>query len=108
LRVKLTVLAVLAAALFGCGGSNDNNGGSQQASSGKQVFDDAGCANCHTLKAAGAGGRVGPDLDQLKPAADLVERQVTNGGGGMPSFKSSLSPDQIKAVADYVAANAGK
>jgi mono/diheme cytochrome c family protein len=33
---------------------------------------------------------------------------VTNGGGGMPAFKATLSEAQIKAVADYVSSNAGK
>src|SRR5581483_8462900 len=35
---------------------------------GKAVFESAGCKGCHTLKAAGATGTVGPNLDQLKPA----------------------------------------
>ena len=72
------------------------------------MFATAGCKNCHTLKAAGATGMVGPNLDQLKPAASLVEHQVTNGGGGMPSFKATLSAAQIKAVAQYVSSVAGK
>jgi len=33
---------------------------------------------------------------------------VINGGGGMPSFKGTLSPAQITAVAQYVASVAGK
>jgi mono/diheme cytochrome c family protein len=102
LRRKIVVIAALSAAVAGCGSKD-----TKSASSGKDVFASAGCANCHTLKAAGASGRVGPDLDQLKPPAAIVERQVTNGGAGMPAFKGTLSPAQIKAVADYVAANAG-
>jgi sulfite dehydrogenase len=51
---------------------------------------------------------VGPSLDQLQPSAALVQKQVTNGGGVMPSFKGKLSPAQIKAVADYVSSVAGK
>ena len=103
MRLHVIAIAALSAAVVGCGSKS-----TESASSGKAVFDSAGCANCHTLEAAGAHGRVGPVLDQLKPAADLVQRQVENGGGGMPSFKSSLSAAQIKAVADYVSANAGK
>ena len=34
---------------------------------GKKIFS-ANCASCHTLKAAGATGTIGPNLDQLKPA----------------------------------------
>jgi cytochrome c6 len=69
---------------------------------GKQVFETAGCKSCHTLKAAGATGTVGPDLDQLKPAEARVVLQVTNGGGVMPSFKDQLSPKQIQDVAAFV------
>ena len=75
---------------------------------GKQVFASAGCAGCHTLKDAGATGTVGPNLDQLKPSEAAVAKQVTNGGGAMPSFKSTLSPAQIQAVAQYVSSVAGK
>jgi mono/diheme cytochrome c family protein len=75
---------------------------------GKQVFASAGCGGCHTLKAAGASGNVGPNLDQLKPSKDVVAHQVTVGGGAMPAFKGQLSDAQIAAVAEYVAGNAGK
>ena len=102
----MIVIAALCAAAAGCGGGG--GGKSKSASAGADVFNSAGCATCHTLAAAGAHGRVGPDLDQLKPDAALVEHQVTNGGGGMPSFRGTLSPKQIKAVADYVSSNAGR
>jgi mono/diheme cytochrome c family protein len=103
------ILAAPAAALLlaACGGS-DNGGSSSSNSAGAKVFSDAGCKNCHTLKAAGAHGTVGPNLDQLQPSADLVIKQVNRGGGAMPSFKGKLSGAQIKAVADYVSASAGK
>jgi cbb3-type cytochrome c oxidase subunit III len=74
---------------------------------GKAIFSSQ-CASCHTLKAAGATGTVGPNLDQLKPSQPVVEKQVTNGGGVMPAFKGTLSPEQITAVSKYVADNAGK
>jgi mono/diheme cytochrome c family protein len=75
---------------------------------GKQVFSSAGCGACHTLKDAGASGNVGPNLDELKPDAERVSKQVINGGGAMPAFKGRLSPQQIEAVSKYVAAVAGK
>ena len=37
------------------------------------------CAVCHTLAAANANGKVGPNLDQLKPPASLVLRTINNG-----------------------------
>jgi cytochrome c553 len=69
---------------------------------GKAVFADAGCNGCHTLKAAGATGKVGPNLDQLKPPYQLIVLQVTNGGKIMPAFKGSLSAQQIHDVAAFV------
>jgi len=83
-------------------------GGGGGKPNGKQVFASAGCAGCHTLKDAGATGTVGPDLDQLKPSEATVAKQVTTGGGTMPSFKGQLSPAQIQAVAQYVSSVAGK
>jgi outer membrane protein assembly factor BamB len=73
---------------------------------GMKVFSST-CASCHTLAAAGSTGTVGPNLDQLKPSDALVVHQVTNGGGGMPAFGSSLSKAQIQAVAKYVSTVAG-
>jgi len=75
---------------------------------GKQVFLTAGCVSCHTLKAANATGKVGPNLDDAKPPASLVVDRVTNGKGVMPSFKGQLSPQQIQDVAAFVSTSAGK
>jgi cbb3-type cytochrome c oxidase subunit III len=75
---------------------------------GKAIFASAGCSGCHTLAAAGASGTVGPNLDDAKPSKELAIDRVTNGRGGMPSFKGQLSEAQIQAVAAYVAENAGK
>ena len=80
---------------------------SELGNDGKTIFQSE-CASCHTLKAAGATGTVGPNLDQLKPAQAIVVRQVTNGGAVMPAFKGKLTPAQIAAVATYVSSNAGK
>jgi len=69
---------------------------------GKQVFASAGCGGCHTLKAAGASGTVGPNLDDLKPAYDKIVHQVEVGGGPMPAFKGQLSQTQIDNVSAFV------
>ena len=69
---------------------------------GKGIFGKAGCVACHTLKAAGSSGAVGPNLDEAKPDASLVVERVTNGKSPMPSFKGQLSDQQIADVASYV------
>lgn len=78
----------------------------EQLALGKRLFTQAvpSCAVCHTLKDAGAEGQVGPVLDELKPDATRVATALRNGVGAMPSFKASLSEEQIVAVAKYVAA----
>ena len=89
-------------------GTTSTGAGTQQANAqGKQVFTQT-CGGCHTLKDAGTSGTVGPDLDDLKPDAATVQRQVTNGGGVMPAFKGQLTDAQIKAVAQYVSSVAGQ
>jgi mono/diheme cytochrome c family protein len=88
------------------GGQGSAAGGAKP--DGKQVFVSAGCGGCHTLKAAGSSGNVGPDLDQLKPSQARVAHQVEVGGGPMPAFKGRLSPAEIAAVAAFVASSAGK
>jgi cytochrome c553 len=94
----LLAIVVLAA---GCGGGGSTNDALAR-SPGAKVFKTAGCSGCHTLKAAGAKGQVGPNLDELKPDESTVARQVRVGGNGMPSFRARLSAVQISQVADYV------
>jgi mono/diheme cytochrome c family protein len=83
------------------------SGASGDAAAGKAVFASAGCGGCHTLKAAGTSGNVGPNLDQLKPDEQTVKDQVEHGGGSMPAFKGQLSDKQIQDVAAYVASSTG-
>jgi cbb3-type cytochrome c oxidase subunit III len=79
----------------------------EAATSGKDIFT-ANCGSCHVLKDAGTSGTVGPNLDELKPAEAVAQRQVINGGGGMPAFKGTLTDAQITAVAKYVSSVAGR
>jgi len=99
-------VAAYVASVAGTGSENAPNL-SQLGNDGKKIFQTA-CASCHTLKDAGTHGTIGPNLDQLKPAEAVVDRQVTNGGAVMPAFKDKLSAAQITAVAKYVSSVAGK
>ncbi len=71
------------------------------AAAGEAVWAD-NCAGCHGLDGSGANG--GPNLVGNEQAMDAarVRGQVTNGGGGMPAFKDTLSQEQISNVAAYV------
>jgi alcohol dehydrogenase (cytochrome c) len=68
---------------------------------GRHIFS-ANCSICHGP--TGHGGNGGPDLTMIPSAKNLqvVVGQVTNGGGGMPAFKGTLTQQQIKDVATFV------
>jgi mono/diheme cytochrome c family protein len=101
LKGFLALGLVLAAA--GCGGGN----GSQSAGAeGGRLFNEAGCAGCHSLTAAGARARVGPDLDALKPTFEQVASQVREGGSGMPAFAGELTDAEIAEISSFVADSA--
>jgi mono/diheme cytochrome c family protein len=73
---------------------------------GRKVFNELAqppCKLCHELRAAGAEGKLGPSLDELKPDKAKVLDQVRKGAGVMPRYDDKLTPEQIEAVADYVA-----
>jgi mono/diheme cytochrome c family protein len=77
-------------------------GAAPSARAGERVFKTASCTACHTLRAAGSTGTMGPNLDRLKPTAAQVAAQVRTGGGRMPPFRGQLSAQQISDVAAYV------
>ena len=60
------------------------------------------CGTCHALADAGATGAVGPSLDDLRPSEEMVINAATNGVGVMPSFKDTMSSEQIADLAKYV------
>ena len=89
------------------GGTTATVPANADATNGRSVFDSAGCAQCHTLSAAGAGGQIGPNLDELRPTYAQVLSTVGRGGAGMPAFEGRLSAQQIRDVAAFVATAAG-
>jgi mono/diheme cytochrome c family protein len=108
-RPVLLALAALTLTTAGCGGgekaSDTNLPG--DTGKGKQVFASAGCAGCHTLRAANATGTKGPNLDTVGPGYQRVVEQVTKGSPAMPSFEFKLDKDQIRNVAAFVADSTG-
>jgi mono/diheme cytochrome c family protein len=68
------------------------------------------CSTCHTLRAANAVGRVGPNLDQLRPpkvlVLDAIAKGRARGQGQMPS--QLLVGGDAQDVAAFVAATAGR
>jgi mono/diheme cytochrome c family protein len=80
------------------------------------------CAFCHTLAAANATGKVGPNLDTLRPSEQVVLNTIKNGCLQNPPSTTSpqaclgfgtmpagiIQGDDAKNVAQFVAAVAGQ
>ena len=77
---------------------------------GLEIFNEtAGCAGCHALKAAGSEANIGPNLDTISLAEELVKDIVTHGLGVMPAFgEGILTKEEIDIVSFYVANSVGK
>ncbi|MBV8141009.1 MAG: cytochrome c, partial [Verrucomicrobia bacterium] len=52
----------------------------------------------------GEGGHRGPDLSAVGTRMDQPElvRQVIQGGGNMPAYGNSLSPQEVSALVSYL------
>jgi len=86
---------------------------------GAQVFANNGCAGCHTLAAAKAGGAAGPDLDEVLPGQmpAQVEEQIVDPSSKITTgFPSNLMPDnygelipadQLQLLVDYLVSSTG-
>jgi cytochrome c oxidase subunit 2 len=98
----------------GGGGGGTSGGGGGQAPSGEELFTSAGCSGCHTLAAAGATAKVGPDLGKLgdQAKADFVlesiedpNAEITKGYKPdiMPqNFSEQLSKEELDALVKYL------
>ena len=114
-RLAPTLLASLVLAAAGCGGDDEGGGGDGGGGGGGATSEQSGggaaetfastCGGCHTLKAAGTNGEVGPNLDELKPDADAVKTAIETGPSVMP--ENLLKGAEADEVAQYVADNAG-
>jgi cytochrome c oxidase subunit 2 len=90
-------------------------GGGQQAAApnAEEIFTSAGCSGCHTLAAAGATAKVGPDLGKLGDVdANFIRTSIEDPNadvtkGYKPSimpqdFKKKLSKEEIDALVKYL------
>jgi mono/diheme cytochrome c family protein len=70
--------------------------------SGRQIFLNTGCYNCHGIEAKGGG--IAPDLTASKLDAQQMFRTIHDGRPGtlMPSWGKELSSDEIWKVITYL------
>ena len=134
MRTRVFLLACLVAILSGCGSGTlvaptaatvvgsvpTTSAVKGDAAAGKTIFASSGCGGCHTFKAAGTAGKVGPDLDNLAtdaqkagqgPVDQYTMTSIKNpsayvvpgfNDGVMPSFGSQLSDKQIADLAEFL------
>jgi len=130
---RLLLLGLLVLALAGCGKASVQQplpetviGTVPKAptgsAAGKALFVSNGCGGCHTFKAAGSTGKVGPDLDHLtadatkahKGALSAYVKQSIEDPNAyvvpgfppnvMPVFKGKLSDAQINELVQFLTA----
>jgi len=103
------MLGVLGAAAADETGGGDQSsatnpfaGNADAAKSGRQVFLQTGCYNCHGLDAKGGG--IAPDLSASKLDPQQMFRTIHDGRPGtlMPSWGKELSSDEIWKVITYL------
>jgi mono/diheme cytochrome c family protein len=82
---------------------------SDSAATGRHLFA-RNCSTCHTLAGANAVGKVGPNLDELRPPKALTLNAIkvgrAQGRGQMPA--ELLDGKDAQDVAEFVAAVAGR
>jgi mono/diheme cytochrome c family protein len=117
------LIALAVALLAGCGGEEtvsptgpvQGTLPKQEAgnpAAGKAVFNESGCGSCHTFNAAGAKGKVGPDLDKALKGKDaafvresIVDPNAEIAKGFSPGIMPQTYGEQLtsKQIADLVA-----
>jgi len=109
------VMGVAVPALVVASNEGDNRAGAARVQltpaqeRGRELFGQS-CNQCHALGAANTVGKVGPDLDRLKPnkaiLLDAIDKGRARGAGTMPA--AIVQGQDADDVAAFVAAVAGK
>ena len=82
--------------------ANPFAGNADAVKTGRQIFLNTGCYNCHGIEAKGGG--IAPDLTASKLDAQQMFRTIHDGRPGtlMPSWGKQLSADEIWKVIAYL------
>lgn len=112
----LALASLLALAACGGGSGSQPFGGAKSAANELSTEAAAGaseqvqalykqtCISCH---GGNLEGRVGPATNLQKVGTKLskeqIAKQIANGGGGMPAFGTKLKPEEVEALAAWLA-----
>lgn len=92
----MACVAVLALFITGC------TGGPPEDATGDEIYVQV-CARCHGPALEGrVGPALGADSDAATRTDEALIETVTDGRGSMPSFRQTLSAQQIERVVDYL------
>ena len=92
----LALVVLSTTVLTACGGRLESN------ASGEEIYN-ARCASCHRKDlSGGVGPALGPGSEAVGRPLDYYEITISTGKGRMPSFRSTLTEEQISRVIDYV------
>lgn len=68
----------------------------------RELFHGYSCSACHALGDAGAGGSIGPALENQSLTREYLIDRISNGQGAMPAFGGQLSEEEVALLADYI------
>ncbi|MCD1259648.1 cytochrome c [Paenibacillus athensensis] len=95
-------LGVVILLLSACGSKDGGASGSKPQADGPALYRNY-CISCH---GGGLQDVQGPNLEHVgsRLSEEQIVRQITQGGGGMPSFKVSIRQEDIQTLAQWLAA----
>lgn len=97
---RFVVAALVLLTLTAC------NGLSEEAS-GREIYIET-CASCHASDLSGGmGPALGSDSNAAAQSDEYLITTISDGRGRMPSFRQTLSSEQIERVVDYLRAVQG-
>lgn len=95
--IRFVAVALALLAMTACDGPSGD-------ATGEDIYIET-CAGCHAADlSGGVGPALGPDSNAAAQSDEYLVRTITEGRGRMPSFRQTLSRQQIERVVDYLRA----
>lgn len=83
-------------------------GGPPAAATGEQVYEQV-CARCHAGDlSGGVGPAIGPGSNSAEQDDEFLRLTIRDGRGRMPSFRNTLTEEQIDRVIEHIREEQGQ